>query len=55
MSLYENLFNGDKINFDLLCGGEKDMFKSNKDMSIRTLKCGEFDRRLHFKYEEGVF
>ena len=55
MGLYEKLFKGDMVNFDLLCGGEKDMFKSNKDMTIRTLKCGEFDRNVKFKYEEGVF
>ena len=55
MSLYEKLFKGDTINFDLLCGGEKDMFKSGKDMTIRTLQCGEFDRNVKFKYEIGVF
>ena len=55
MGLYEKLFNKETINFDLLCGGEKDMFKSGKDMTIRTLQCGEFDRNVKFKYEEGVF
>ena len=55
MGLYEKLFNKETINFDLLCGGQKDMFKSGKDMTIRTLQCGEFDRNVHFKYEEGVF
>ena len=55
MGLYEKLFNKETINFDLLCGGEKDMFKSNKDMTIRTLKCGEFDRNVKFNYEVGVF
>jgi hypothetical protein len=55
MGLYNKLFDGQTINFDLLCGGEKDMFKSGKDMTIRTLKCGEFDRNVKFKYEIGVF
>ena len=55
MGLYEKLFNGETINFDLLCGGAKDMFKSNKDMKIRTLQCGEFNRNVKFGYEVGVF
>ena len=55
LKLYENLFNGKSVNFDLLCGGEKDMFKSEKDMTIRTLKCGEFSREVSFNYEIGAF
>ena len=55
MGLYEKLFKGDMVNFDLLCGGEKDMFKSGKNMTIRTLQCGEFDRNVKFNYEVGVF
>ena len=55
MNLYQKLFDGDVVNFDLLCGGQKDMFKSSKSMTIRTLKCGEFNRNVSFKYEEGVF
>ena len=49
------LFNKETINFDLLCGGQKDMFKSGKDMTIRTLQCGEFDRNVKFGYEIGCF
>ena len=55
LKMYEHLFNGKSVNFDLLCGGEKDMFKSEKDMTIRTLKCGEFSREVSFKYEIGCF
>ena len=55
LKMYEHLFNGKSVNFDLLCGGEKDMFKSEKDMTIRTLKSGEFSREVSFKYEIGCF
>ena len=55
LKMYEHLFNGNSVNFDLLCGGEKDMFKSEKNMTIRTLKCGEFSRSVNFNYEIGCF
>ena len=55
LKMYDHLFNGESVEFDLLCGGEKDMFKSEKDMTIRTLKCGEFNRNVSFKYDVGVF
>ncbi len=55
LKMYEHLFNGESVNFDLLCGGEKDMFKTEKDMTIRTLKCGEFSREVSFNYEIGAF
>ena len=55
LKMYEHLFNGESVNFDLLCGGTKDMFKSEKDMTIRTLKSGEFSREVSFKYEIGCF
>lgn len=44
LELYDDLFEGDKVGFDLLCGmdeitklGRKATFKFNKDMSIKTL------------------
>tara|TARA_R110002153_G_scaffold55214_1_gene153366 strand:+ start:1722 stop:5459 length:3738 start_codon:yes stop_codon:yes gene_type:complete len=55
LKMYEHLFDGKSVNFDLLCGGTKDMFKSEKDMTIRTLKSGEFSRTVSFNYEIGVF
>ena len=55
MGLYEKLYKGDKISFDLLCGGEKDVFRNCGDMTIRTLEQGEFSRNMSFKYEEGSF
>ena len=55
MGLYEKLYDGDKIAFDLLCGGEKDIFRNTGDMCIRTLNEGEFTRNVIFNYEEGEF
>ncbi len=60
--LYDQLYEGQKINFDLLCGGEVDMFKNGymndegkyvKDTS-KIYSVGEFNRILSFKYEEGI-
>lgn len=55
LKMYEHLFNDKSVNFDLLCGGAKDMFKTEKNMTIRTLKCGEFSREVRFPYQIGVF
>ena len=44
--MYEKLFSGDEIKFDLLQGKAKDMFKFNKNYSINTLL--EFQRTLKF-------
>jgi hypothetical protein len=63
LHLYDCLYKGDKINFDLLCGGKVDMFKNGyineggkyvKDSS-KIHSVGEFNRSLLFKYEEGKF
>lgn len=69
LELYEDLFDGDKIRFDLLCGmdeatklGRKATFKFNKDMTIKTLGYklnendeyeSEFSRDIIFRYEDG--
>ena len=45
--LYEKLYIGKEIRFDLTCGGKKVNFKFNKDMTITTLD--EFDRRIKFQ------
>lgn len=61
LKLYEHLFNEkNSVNFDLLCGGQKDMFKSEKDMTIRTLGYkpngeSEFAREVSFNNEIGAF
>jgi len=46
LEMYEKLFSGDEIKFDLLQGKAKDMFKFNKNYSINTLL--EFQRTLKF-------
>jgi len=66
LHLYDRLYKGEKINFDLLCGGEVDMFKNgyvytNEEGKVKYVKdsskihsVGEFNRILSFKYEEGI-
>ena len=44
--LYERLYNGEEIIFDLTCGGKKINFKFNNDMTITTLD--EFNRKIMF-------
>ena len=69
LELYDDLFNGDTVKFDLLCGmdeisklGRKATFKFMKDMTIKTLGYkinddgeyeSEFKRDIHFNYEDG--
>ena len=63
MKLYESLYEGKKVNFDLLCGGAVDMFQTGyrnaddkliKDCS-KIYTMNEFHRTLSFNYEEGIF
>jgi len=49
--LYERLFNGERIGFDLLEGGKRVNFKFNGDMTIGYMK--EFERVLSFSSEKG--
>lgn len=50
--LYMKLYNGEKIKFDLLCGGQRCNFQYNKDLSVRSLGYingeSEFTRELCF-------
>ena len=47
LELYEKLYEGNAIKFDLLQGNAKDMFKFNKNYTINTLL--EFQRTISFK------
>ena len=47
IEMFETLYIGKSIKFDLLEGMAKDMFKFNKDMTISTLR--EFERELSFR------
>ena len=46
LEMYEKLYLGDAIKFDLLQGNAKDMFKFNKNYTINTLL--EFQRTIKF-------
>ena len=46
IKLYEKLYNGEEITFDLLCGGRSVKFKQNKNFTICSLK--SFLRKLKF-------
>jgi hypothetical protein len=46
LELYDKLYEGETIKFDLTCGGKKINFKFNNDMTITTLD--EFDREIKF-------
>jgi hypothetical protein len=46
IELYEKLFNGETIEFDLLCGGKKVKFKQNKNFTVCSLKT--FFRKIKF-------
>lgn len=48
--LYEKLYDGEDVEFDLLCGGKKSNFKFNKNMSIYNVK--DFKRVISFNSEE---
>tara|TARA_R100000750_G_C2296722_1_gene77160 strand:- start:477 stop:680 length:204 start_codon:yes stop_codon:yes gene_type:complete len=46
IQLYEKLYNGETIEFDLLCGGQKVKFKQNKNFTICSLT--KFNRKIKF-------
>lgn len=46
MKIYEDLYNGKTLTFDLLAGGDKVCFQYNKDMTIST--ASEFTRKISF-------
>lgn len=48
--LYERMYKGEKVNFDLTCGGGKVNFKFNKDFSVHTQSV--FNRSLIFLNEK---
>ena len=48
IQLYEKLYAGDKVDFDLTEEGNKSNFKFNKDFSINTIKSGMYSRKLQF-------
>ena len=45
--VYEKLYDGEKITFDLACGGEKCCFDYGADMTIKSLY--KFERDIQFK------
>ena len=46
LKMYEDMFHGKKIEFDLLCGGKKIAFLYDKNMTISTRK--KFTRFIRF-------
>lgn len=46
LELYQDLYDGEAIEFDLLCGGKRCNFKFHKDMTIESMQ--EFKRTLSF-------
>ena len=51
LDLYEKLYNGTKINFDLTEGGTNCGFKYEKDLSVRSYEESEFHRCIGFSNE----
>ena len=51
LELYEKLYNGTKINFDLTEGGTNCGFKYEKDLSVRSYEESEFNRCIGFSNE----
>jgi len=46
--LYEKLYSGESVGFDLTENGDKDNFKFNKNFSISTIQSGFYTRTLKF-------
>jgi len=46
LELYQSLYDGEAVEFDLLCGGKRCNFKFHKDMTIESMK--DFKRTLSF-------
>ena len=49
MALYEDLFNGNQLSFDLTKG--QPCFRMNKDFTV--LNINNFQRKIKTKYQEG--
>ena len=59
IDIYKKLYDGEKIKFDLLNGGEKCGFKFERDMSVRSynpkmIKKQKVDNKI-IEYEESEF
>ena len=48
LALYQRLFDGKAVSFDLTCGGQACGFKYQQDLSVRSYRDGEFTRTLRF-------
>ena len=48
LDLYQQLYNGTPISFDLTEGGGNCGFKYEKDLSVRSYEQSEFNRRIGF-------
>ena len=48
MALYEDIYNGKKLTFDL--AEKQTCFKMNKNFTVQTIR--EFKRKIKTKYEE---
>ena len=48
-ALYQDLYNGKKITFDLTCNNTKPVFKFDNNYSIHTITAGGFDRTIGFQ------
>lgn len=46
--MYEKLFDGEEITFDLTCNNTKPVFKFDKNYIVHTIMSGDFDRRISF-------
>ena len=49
LGLYQDLYKGQAIHFDLTCGGSRCGFKFNPDLSVRSYRDGEFTRTISFR------
>ena len=52
LQVYEKLYDGNEITFDLLTGGKCCKFQYNKNLSVSSKS--EFSRTVSFNYEEDV-
>lgn len=52
--LYQDLYNGKKITFDLTCNNTKPVFKFDNNYSIHTVTAGDFDRTIGFQGKGGI-
>ena len=46
--MYEKLFDGEEISFDLTCNNTQPVFKFDKNYIVHTILTGGFDRRISF-------